>query len=207
VRTDPETPARIGKDHIQVDGLDIEPQKFVYLMLNKPPGIVTSASDENGRDTVYSLLLPDLPWVAPVGRLDKASEGLLLMTNDSEWAARVTDPSSKIEKIYHVQIAALASEPLLQALENGVRTSPGELLRVKRAEILRSGAKNAWLTITLEEGKNRHIRRMLESLHIEVLRLLRVQIGPLRLGDLKKGRARMLRNSEKQELDAAIRQS
>src|SRR6185312_13124091 len=86
IRRDPEAPVDLARDRITVDGGAIESAEFVYLMLNKPRGIVTTASDEKGRDTVYSLLPPDLPWLAPVGRLDKASEGLLLLTNDSEWA-------------------------------------------------------------------------------------------------------------------------
>jgi 23S rRNA pseudouridine2605 synthase len=204
VRRDPETPVRIGHDRVLVDGAAIQSQKLVYLMLNKPRGIVTTACDEKNRETVYSLLSPDLPWIAPVGRLDKASEGLLLLTNDSEWAARITAPDSKVEKVYHVQIGTAAPEQLLQTLRNGVRTKQDERLCAVHAEILRSGNKNTWIEITLDEGKNRHIRRMFEALGIEVLRLVRVRIGPLRLGELKKGSVRKLRESEKQELDAAI---
>jgi 23S rRNA pseudouridine2605 synthase len=176
-------------------------------MLNKPRGIVTTAADEKGRETVYALLPEGLPWVAPVGRLDKASEGLLLLTNDSEWATRITDPETKLDKIYHVQIGFSTPEQLLGALQKGVRTMQGDVLHVAKADVLRVSTKNSWLEITLHEGKNRQIRRMLEALGIEVLRLLRVQIGPLRLGDLKKGSARTLRESEKRELDAAMRSS
>ncbi|HZQ69156.1 MAG TPA: pseudouridine synthase [Terriglobales bacterium] len=204
---DPETPVLLKKDRIRVDGREVRPQKFVYLMLNKPRGIVTTAADEKGRDTVYSLLPPDLPWVAPAGRLDKASEGLLLLTNDSEWAARVTDPRSRLPKTYHVQIAASATESLLNTLQAGVRTAETEVLRASNAGILRHGAKNSWIEIVLHEGKNRHIRRMLDALGIEVLRLVRVRIGPLVLGDLKKGSVRILRGAEKPELDAAMRRS
>jgi 23S rRNA pseudouridine2605 synthase len=176
-------------------------------MLNKPRGIVTSAADEKGRETVYSLLPPELSWVSPVGRLDKASEGLLLLTNDSEWAAHITDPASKLAKSYHVQIAAIAREPLLQTLRMGVRASEGYLLKVSQAHMLRSGNKNSWIEIVLHEGKNRHIRRMLDALGIQVLRLIRVSIGPLCLGSLKKGSLRELLTREKKELDAAMRLS
>ena len=103
-----------------------------------------------------------LPWVGPVGRLDKASEGLLLLTNDSEWAARVSDPASHLDKIYHVQAGALAREALTDQLVRGVLAG-GELLRAKHAHVLRTGEKNAWLEIVLDEGKNRQIRRMLEA--------------------------------------------
>src|SRR5581483_12300308 len=97
-------------------------------------------SDEKGRETVYSLLPPDLPWLAPVGRLDKASEGLLLMTNDSEWAASITDPASHLDKTYHVQIAAVADDTLLQRMQKGIRAD-GELLRARRASLVRAGEK------------------------------------------------------------------
>lgn len=207
VRRDPEAPVHLGNDRIQVDGMPVQPQEFVYLMLNKPRGLVTTAADEKNRDTVYSLLPPGLPWVAPVGRLDKASEGLLLMTNDSEWGARITEPESRIEKVYHVQIAAVASQHLLQTLQDGIRTPGDEKLQAAAAKILRVASKNTWLEITLAEGKNRHIRRMFEFLAIEVLRLIRVSIGPLRLGELKKGDVRSLLKSEKHELDAAMRSS
>jgi 23S rRNA pseudouridine2605 synthase len=151
-------------------------------MMNKPRGIVTTAADEKGRQTVYDLLPASLRhkdrWLAPVGRLDKASEGLLLLTNDSQWAARITDPGSHLDKTYHVQIATLTGDALLQELADGV-SSDGELLRAKRATLLRQGDHNSWLEIVLDEGKNRQIRRMFEVQRVEVLRLIRIAIGPL----------------------------
>ena len=122
------------------------------------------------------------------------------MTNDSEWAARITDTESHVEKTYHVRVGAPGTEELLKKLEAGVE-SDGELLRAKRASILRHGGKKCWLSIVLDEGKNRHIRRMMDALGIEVLRLIRVAIGPLELGELKKGEARRLREEEKRLLD------
>jgi 23S rRNA pseudouridine2605 synthase len=199
----PESPTQAGKDRIEIGGTRLEQSSKIYLMLNKPRGIVTTASDEKGRNTIYSLLHPNLPWVAPVGRLDKASEGLLLLTNDSEWGASVTDPGNHWPKTYHVQVATVASPPLLQSLENGVRDETGDLLRAKHAAILRSGGKNTWLEIILEGGKNRQIRRMLATLDVEVLRLVRVSIGPLALGNLAKGKSRELTSEEKKSLTAA----
>lgn len=196
---DPETPVRIEKDEFSINGQIIKTAARVYLMLNKPRGFVTTASDEKGRQTVYSLLPADSQWLAPVGRLDKASEGLLLLTNDSAWAARITHPATHLEKTYHVQIAALADEHLLLALAMGV-TEGGDLLKTKRARLLRAGNKNCWLEITLDEGKNRQIRRMFSALHIEVLRLIRVAIGPLQLGDLPKGATRELTLDEVRNL-------
>jgi 23S rRNA pseudouridine2605 synthase len=206
-RRDPEAPVHLTKDHIEVDGHQLKAAAKIYLVLNKPRGIVTTASDEKGRDTVYSLLGTDLPWVAPAGRLDKASEGLLLLTNDSEWAARVTAPETHLDKTYHVQIGEIADEALIDALKNGVRTKQGDTLRVKAASLLRQGERNSWLEIILDEGKNRHIRRMLETLGIEVLRLIRVAIGPLALSDLAKGAARQLTSEEKVTLDRAMKQN
>lgn len=207
VRRDPEAPVRIEHDRIAVDRSDIKEQRKIYLMMNKPRGLVTTASDEKGRETVYSILTKagkPLPWVAPVGRLDKASEGLLLLTNDSEWGARVAAPETHLEKTYHVQIDALADEKLITSLVHGVKSEDGGLLRASRARVLRSGTKNCWLDITLDEGKNRQIRRMLAAFDVEVLRLVRVAIGPLQLGTLAKGECRPLTAGEKKMLDRAM---
>ena len=197
-----ETPVRIGRDKIEVDGREVHAADKVYWMLNKPRGVVTTASDEQGRKTVYDCVGHGRGWLAPAGRLDKASEGLLLFTNDSEWAARVLSPSSHIAKTYHVQIAALADEPLLNALRVGVHQGD-DFLRVERVRELRRGERNSWLEIVLKEGKNRQIRRMLEALGIEVLRLVRVAIGGLELGELGKGESRKLSAAEKSRLDAS----
>jgi 23S rRNA pseudouridine2605 synthase len=196
----PESPVRLGKDRITVEGKPLGPAEKIYLALNKPRGIITTASDEKGRNTVYSLPPQSLPWIAPVGRLDQASEGLLLFTNDSEWAAQITDPDSHLDKTYHVQVSAMPNERLLQRLQSGVEVERGEIFKAKRASAIRSGEKNSWIEIVLDEGKNRQIRRMFEGLKIEVLRLIRVAIGPLQLGDLPKGAHRSLSQKEKLEL-------
>ena len=200
----PETPVRLGTDRIEVQGRSLKPTEKMYLMLNKPRGIITTAADEQGRDTVYSLLPPDSSWLAPVGRLDKASEGLLLFTNDSEWNGRITNPATHLDKTYHVQIVTVADSHLIESLERGVETERGETLRCKRASLLRAGEKNSWLEIVLNEGKNRQIRRMLNALGIEVLRLIRVSIGPLQLGDLAKGAHRPLTPAELAGLNLAL---
>ena len=207
VQRDPEKPVRLDSDRIAVDEHGARRKKKIYLMMNKPRGLVTSASDEKRRETVYSVLARSgepLPWVAPVGRLDKASEGLLLLTNDSEWGARVAAPEAHLEKTYHVQIDTIANDELIKAMLQGVSVE-GEILRVKQCRLLRSGEKNCWLEITLEEGKNRQIRRMLAGLGVEVLRLLRVSIGPLQLGTLVKGKYRPLSAEEKSTLDRAMK--
>ena len=203
VRRDPESPVRMEADRIELDGAPVRAAGFVYLMLNKPRGIVTTASDEKGRATVYSLLPPGMPWLGPVGRLDKASEGLLLMTNDSEWAARITAPASHLEKRYHVQVRSAAADDLVDRLRQGVR-SRQETLRVRDARILRHGRVHVWLEITLDEGRNRHLRRMLEELGVTVVRLVRVAIGALDLGNLAKGQARSLTAKEKSAIDRLL---
>jgi 23S rRNA pseudouridine2605 synthase len=169
-------------------------------MLNKPRGYVTTARDERGRDTVYTLLAgAGLPWIAPVGRLDKASEGLLLLSNDSEWAARITAPESRLHKTYHVQIGRVPDERLLRALRVGIEDR-GEHLSCKSVSTLRQGDKTAWLEIVLDEGRNRQIRRLLAALDVQVLRLVRVAVGPLELGNLRKGESRALTAAERKAL-------
>ena len=201
VRWNAEAPVRLGRDKIEVDGREIRTTEKAYWMLNKPRGVVTTASDEKGRATVYDCMGDHGIWLAPVGRLDKASEGLLLLTNDSEWAASVLDPGGHAPKTYHVQIATLANEALLEALRRGVRDST-DFLRVERVRELRRGERNSWLEIVLHEGKYRQIRRMLEALGVEVLRLVRVAIGDLELGDLARGESRQLSAAEKAAVEA-----
>ena len=196
VQLDPDFPTVQGSDRIAVDGHAVGAATRVYLMLNKPRGLVTSTDDESGRDTVYRCLDDaSLPWLMPVGRLDKASEGLLLFCNDPEWAARITDPSTGPDKTYRVQVDRIPDEALLARLRAGTDCD-GELLSAKSATLLRHGAKNAWLEIVLDEGRNRQIRRLLAAQKIGVLRLLRVAIGSLQLGDLAKGKWRMLSDAE-----------
>lgn len=198
---DPEFPVALDRDDIAVDGAlaGSAPGLAIplYLMLNKPRGLVTTASDEHGRDTVYRCFdgashegLP-LPWIAPVGRLDKASEGLLLFSNDTRWAARIADPDTGPNKTYHVQIDRLPDAGFLSALSAGIDDG-GERLSAVSATVLRTGHKNAWLQVVLDEGRNRQIRRLLAAFDIETLRLVRVAIGGLLLGDLPKGQWRAL---------------
>jgi 23S rRNA pseudouridine2605 synthase len=194
---------RMGVDRIEIEGAEVRAAEKIYLIMNKPRGLVTTAADEKGRGTVYSLLPKDLAWIAPVGRLDKASEGLLLFTNDSAWAARISDPASHLDKTYHVQIDRVADEELMGRLRSGVRVDEGERLGAKSVRMLRSGEKTSWLEIVLDEGKNRQIRRMLAANGVEVLRLVRVAIGPVQLGSLAKGEQRGLRAVEKDALERA----
>lgn len=185
---------------ITIDGVEVGIVQRRYLMLNKPRGLVTTTSDEQGRATVYRAFADaGLPWVAAVGRLDKASEGLLLFSNDSEWAARITAPEASLDKIYHVQIDAMPDDALTERLVAGVDCE-GEWLAAKSARVLRHGEKNAWLEIVLDEGRNRQIRRLLDAFDVSVLRLVRVAIGSLALGDLGKGKWRELERAEVEAL-------
>lgn len=196
VRKNPEFPVILGQDVIIMDDVSINQAKQVYVMLNKPRGLVTSASDELGRETVFSCFEHSkLPHLSPVGRLDKASEGLLLFTNDNVWADKVTNPATHLDKTYHVQIGGLVDDVLLARLKHGI-DDEGEHLSAKNVTVLRTGEKNTWLEFTLDEGRNRHIRRLLDAFDIEVLRLVRVAIGSLALGDLPKGRWRELTRKE-----------
>ncbi len=192
---DPQAPASADA-RLAVDGVAVAAAARVYLALNKPRGLVTTVRDERGRDTVYRCFDGTaLPWLAPVGRLDKASEGLLLFCNDPVWAARVTAPEGHIDKTYHVQVDALPTPGLLAQLQAGVVVE-GERLAARAARELRRGARHAWLEIVLDEGRNRQIRRLLEAQGVAVLRLVRVAIGSVRLGDLPKGAWRPLRPEE-----------
>jgi len=194
----------MGRDRIEVEGRALRGAEKVYFVMNKPRGVVTTASDEKGRAAVYSLLPEGMDWIAPVGRLDMASEGMLLFTNDSAWAAKITNPESHLDKTYHLQIGRLADERMLETFRRGVETPQGELLKCKEVRVLRAGEKNCWLEIVLDEGRNRQIRRMMEGVGVNVLRLVRVAIGPVQLGELRKGKYRGLRDEEKLALDRTI---
>lgn len=181
---------------IAVDGVRVAAEKPVYLMLNKPRGLVTTRHDPEGRATVYDCLGDHAgAHISPVGRLDKASEGLLIFTNDTEFANRLLDPKTHVPKTYHVQVDHLVDADVLAAMMAGVMHD-GDLLRARKAVLLREGDRNAWIEVVLDEGKNRQIRRMLEVLGIEVLRLVRVAIGSLELGTLEKGAVRVLTEAE-----------
>jgi len=193
------------RDALAVDGRPVRAAARVYLACNKPRGVVVSREDARGAPTVHDLLAGSplaagVPHLSAVGRLDKASEGLLLLTNDTRWAARLLDPASHVDKVYHVQVDAVPDATLLDELRAGVATPEGEALAAKAARVLRSGGRTAWLEVVLDEGRNRHIRRMLAARGLEVLRLVRVAVGPLTLGELPKGAVRALTAAERQGL-------
>jgi len=201
---------RLVPEHarIAVDGAPVGAAARVYLALNKPRGLVTTRDDPSGRATIYSCLEgADLPFLGPVGRLDKASEGLLLLTNDTQWGARILSPASGIEKTYHVQVKGVPDEAVLARLRAGVvESATGEALAAVRVDLLRVGSRSSfWLAVVLDEGKNRQVRRLLAAEGLEVLRLVRVAIGPLALGALAKGAWRHLTADEVRALASAGR--
>lgn len=194
---DPEFPITGHLQQIVVAGMEQSvAHSRMYVMLNKPRGLVTTTHDEQGRDTVYRCFDGgNLPWIAPVGRLDKASEGLLLFSNDPEWAAHITHPDIGPHKTYHVQVDRIPDATMREGLTAGI-VLDGERLSAASVALLRHGEKNAWLEIVLEEGRNRQIRRLLAAFDIGVLRLIRIAIGDLQLGALPKGQWRALSQEE-----------
>jgi len=197
------TKADLSADTITVDGKPLQrPQKFVYFLLNKPKGYVTTTSDPEGRPTVMQLLgqLPER--VYPVGRLDYASEGLLLLTNDGALAQQLTKAASHVPKTYHVKISGRPSEQSLQKLRNGATIALEDNRRVKLSPAkirLLEDAPNPWYEITLIEGRNRQIHRMFQSVGHLVEKIKRVQLGPLRL-DIPTGKFRPLTEREVAQL-------
>jgi len=190
----------LNRDLIQIAGKQLTAAQKIYLMLNKPRGLITTLSDDKGRETIFSCLNDsNLPWISPVGRLDKASEGLLLLTNDTRWAAAILDPASHLDKTYHVQIRGKLDQEVLNKFKRGI-VGQGELLKAKEIKVIRQGSKNCWLEIVLDEGRNRQLRRMMQAVDFAVLRLIRIAIGPLKLGDLKKGAYRHLTIQERKAL-------
>jgi 23S rRNA pseudouridine2605 synthase len=196
IQADPQWPVDFEKDRLEVDGLHIRRASKIYIMLNKPRGLITTTSDEKGRPTVFKCFgdAPG-PFVTPVGRLDKASEGMLLFTNDSKWSWRITDPATHLEKTYHVQVSGVIEDTATRQIQLGTKIDE-DFLAAKSVAVLRRGTRTTWLEVVLDEGKNRHIRRLLAANGIEVLRLVRIAIGAVVLGDLPKGQFRHLTKSE-----------
>lgn len=209
VVTDPARRIDPDRARLAVDGTPVRAARRVYLAMNKPRGVLVSRAPERGARTVFEVLAEagrdeaDVPHLAAVGRLDKASEGLLLLTNDTRWAARLLDPASHVPRTYHVQVDRVPDAALCAALERGATVDDGQHLAVRSAAVLRAGERGGWLELVLDEGRNRHIRRLLAALGVEVRRLVRVAVGPLPLGDLAKGAVRPLTAAERDALAAA----
>ena len=179
---------------LAVDGELVRAARRVYVMMNKPAGIVTTSDDERGRRTVHDLLPEGLPRLNAVGRLDLESEGLLLFTNDTRWADRVVAPAAHVDKVYEVQLERRMSDADLAAAQSGVDTGAAGVMSFRLARRLRCSGD--WIEVILDEGRNRQIRRVLEALGYEVKRLIRTRIGDVELGGLEPGAVRELTEPE-----------
>ena len=183
------------RDKVTLDNQPVQQADKIYLLLYKPTGYITTFKDPEGRPTVYDLIRDSGRWVIPVGRLDQDTSGLLLLTSDTRFAERITNPDYKVPKTYLVKASTLLSDEQLQQLRDGVVLSDGptQPAQVKR---VRDSAKYTFLEITLHEGRNRQVRRMIEAIGSKTLKLVRIQIGGLRIGELPIGRYRELTRAE-----------
>jgi 23S rRNA pseudouridine2605 synthase len=181
------------RQRVTVDGRRVgDDTERIVLMLNKPKGLLTTRTDPGGRPTIYSLLGDVGRWVFPVGRLDRDTTGLLLLTNDHQLGQRLTDPEHHVPKTYHVRVAGVPAAETLRVLREGAPLGAGESSRPARVRSLGSRRDGTWLEIVLTEGKNRQVRRMCSGVGHDVLELVRVRVGRLGLGDLAPGHWRRL---------------
>jgi len=188
---------------VAVDGERIHVNPLlVHFLLNKPPGVVTTVSDPQGRPTVMELV-PGNPRVYPVGRLDRDTEGLLLLTNDGELANRLSHPRYQVEKTYVAQIRGAVKRSAVRQLLDGVELDDGPA-RARAVRELGSAQDRTLLELVLAEGRKREVRRMLSAVGIPLERLARVKVGPLSLGDIGQGRFRPLTGAEVRALYAAV---
>lgn len=186
-------------DRITIEGVPLpDAPRPVYLMLNKPAGYVTTLSDERGRPTAASLVADCGSRVFPVGRLDLMSEGLLLFTNDGALAQRLLHPSGEVNKVYEVTVTGTIKDAAGRL--SAIRELEGEPIRPAKVETVRRGNELAVLRITIHEGKNRQIRRMCRQAGLSVVRLVRIEEGGLRLGDLPSGKWKYLTDVEIKEI-------
>jgi pseudouridine synthase len=185
----------LGKDRITLDGKPLIAAKKIYILLYKPKGYVVSHGDPEGRPTVYHLVRDAGQWLSPVGRLDLDTSGLLILTNDTQFAERVMNPDHKVPKTYQIKASTLLSDEQIERLRSGVELSDGPT-RPAVVERLRDSGKYTHLEMTITEGRNRQVRRMLEAIDSKVLKLVRTAIGGIRIGDLQVGKWRPLTEDE-----------
>ena len=193
-------------DKVSIDGKNqriVRKRKYIYIMLHKPRGYITTASDERGRKTVMDLVADVGRRVYPVGRLDKDSEGLLLLTNDGEFANLLTHPSHGVSKLYRVTVRPHASEEQILALTDGVELDDGTKTQPAVIRVVSDEPGRTVLEMTIREGKNRQIRRMCEAVGLDVIRLRRTALGAVRLGMLQPGQYRELTSQEVKALRVA----
>jgi 23S rRNA pseudouridine2605 synthase len=192
-----------ARDKVAVDGRLLKPKRKLYIALNKPPGYICSRRDPESRKIISELLPAEWSNLVPVGRLDYASEGLIFLTNDGDFCLKLTHPRYGVRKKYRVTIEGRVDKELADLLVKGLRHE-GELLKAERVRILVTNNSSSLLEIELAEGKNRELRRMFEVLGRNVVKLQRVQIGPIKLGELRHGRWRTLTETEIKSLLARL---
>jgi len=192
-----------ARDQIAVDGKILKPKRKLYVALNKPPGYICTRRDPESRKIISELLPKEWSNLVPVGRLDFASEGLLFLTNDGDFCLKLTHPRYGVRKKYRVTIEGRVDPEMTQRLVKGL-LHEGEMLKAERARILATNNTSSLLEIELAEGKNRELRRMFEVLGRRVTKLQRVQIGPIKLGELRVGRWRTLTDTEIKSLLAPL---
>jgi 23S rRNA pseudouridine2605 synthase len=192
----------LERDRITFEGKPLRAVEKTYVLLYKPKGYLTTYRDPEGRPTVYDLIADAGMWLSPVGRLDLDTSGLILLTNDTGLAERITNPEHKIAKTYHVKASTLLSNDQLEQLRRGVKLNDGPT-RPAVVTRLRDAARYTFLEIAITEGRNRQVRRMLEAVGSKVLKLVRVAIGPIRIGDLPIGKWRRLTAAEVRALSRA----
>ncbi len=193
---DPDRWVRPNEDVFHLDGIRLRRARRIYLLFYKPKGVITSHGDPSSRETIYDYLDANLAWVSPVGRLDKDTSGLLLLTNDTEFASFITSPESLVPKTYLAKLNALIDDDTLNRLAAGVEMKRGDFAMPESVRRIEDRGKYSWLEIVLTEGKNREVRRMIETVGFTVLKLVRIKIGPLTLAGLEVGRWRELRPGE-----------
>lgn len=198
---DPDHWVDMERDRVRLDGKPLQARQRIYLLLYKPAGYLTTYRDPQGRPTVYDLVADAGTFLSPAGRLDLDTSGLLLMTNDNQFAERVTNPNSHVPKTYLVKASARLTDDQLQRLRDGIELSDGPT-RPAQVVRVRDSAKYTHFEITLTEGRNRQVRRMVEALGATVLKLVRVRIGNIRIGTLPIGKWRMLTEAEVRALAA-----
>jgi 23S rRNA pseudouridine2605 synthase len=191
----------IERDQVTLDDRPVRPGKKLYLLLHKPKGYITSYKDPQGRPTVYDLIRDAGQFLGTVGRLDLDTSGLLLLTNDTQFAEQVTNPESKIPKTYLVKASTLLSKDQLEQLRNGVVLNDGPT-RPAKVKHVRDTAQCTFLEMTITEGRNRQVRRMLEAIGSKVLELVRTRIGAIEIGDLEIGKYRELTMAEIKKLQS-----
>ncbi len=195
VTRDPDRWIDMERDRVRLDNRPLEARERVYVLLYKPTGYLTTYKDPAGRPTVYDLVADVGTFLSPVGRLDLDSSGLLLMTNDNQLAERVTNPDSHVPKTYLVEASEVLTDEQLQQLRDGIELSDGPT-RPASVTRARESASDTHFEITLTEGRNRQVRRMVEALGAHVLTLVRVRIGPIAIGTLPIGTWRLLTRAE-----------